>query len=157
VYSRITDQIIAGLEAGVRPWVQPWGTGHAAGPITRPLRCRGKPYRGINVVMLWLRAFLNGHECPVWMTYQQAQELGGQVRRGETGTTVVYSDTFTRRSTDDAGEETEERIPFLKAYTVFNAEQIEGLPGHFYARRQPSLTPIQRIDRAEQFVGKTGA
>lgn len=157
IYSRVTAEIIEALEADIRPWVQPWCAGHAAGAISRPLRFSGQPYRGINVVILWLRALMAGYECPLWLTYRQAQELGGQVRKGEKGSTVVYSNTFTRRATDEAGEETEEHIPFLKAYTVFNAAQIDGLPGQFVATAQPQLTVIERIERVETFVASSTA
>lgn len=157
LYSRITAQLIEALEADLLPWVQPWCAGHAAGSITRPLRCSGKPYRGINVVMLWLRSVLSNYECPVWMTYRQAQGLGGQVRRGEKGATVVYGNTFTRQSTDEEGNPLEEHIPFLKAYTVFNAEQIDGLPGQFYVQATPALTVVQRIERVESFMDRTAA
>src|SRR5690606_24700230 len=90
VYSRVTDKIIADLEQGVRPWVKPWNAEHLAGRITRPLRHNGTPYRGINVVMLWMAAVAQGHACPIWMTFRQAKEVGGFVRKGETGTLVVY-------------------------------------------------------------------
>jgi antirestriction protein ArdC len=157
LYSRITDQIIQALEADIRPWIQPWCAGHAAGSITRPLRHNRQPYRGINVIMLWLRASLSGYECPFWMTYRQGQELGGHIRRGEKGSTVVYSDTITRLSTDLYGQETEEQIPFLKAYTVFNAEQLDGLPASFFEPAERPLTPMERIEGADRFVERTGA
>ena len=77
VYSRITDKIITDLEQGVRPWLRPWNADHAAGRITRPLRHNGIPYKGINVVMLWSAATVKGYSCPLWLTFKQAQELGG--------------------------------------------------------------------------------
>ena len=126
VYSRITDKIIADLEQGVRPWLKPWSTGHAAGRITRPLRHNGIPYNGINVVMLWSAATAKGYTCPLWLTFKQALELGGAVRKGETGELVVYANRIVRTETDDHGEELEREIPFLKGYTVFNAEQCDG-------------------------------
>jgi hypothetical protein len=67
VYARITADIVAQLEAGVRPWHQPWNAAHAAGGITRPLRNNGKPYQGVNVLVLWLTAFQKGYACPIWM------------------------------------------------------------------------------------------
>src|SRR3546814_10334519 len=91
VYSRVTDKIIADLEQGARPWVKPWNADHLAGRITRPLRHNGTPYRGINVVMLWMAAAAQGHACPMWMTFRQAKEHGGFVRKGETGALVVYA------------------------------------------------------------------
>lgn len=158
VYSRITDRIIADLEQGVRPWLRPWSADHAAGRITRPLRHNGIPYKGINVVMLWSASVVKGYACPLWLTFKQALELGGNVRRGETGELVVYADRITRTETDTKGEEIERAIPFLKGYTVFNAEQCDGLPAHYTAKAEPpALTPLQRIDAADRFFAATGA
>lgn len=158
IYTRVTNQIIADLEQGVRPWVKPWNAEHAAGRITRPLRHNGKPYAGINILMLWTAAVGRGYAAPIWMTFKQALELGGHVRKGEKGSPVVYANTISRTEIDEAtGEETERDIPFMKAYTVFNVEQIEGLPAHFYATAEPQLDPVQRIEHAEEFFGATGA
>ncbi len=158
VYSRITDRIIADLEQGVRPWLKPWNADHAAGRITRPLRHNGIPYKGINVVMLWSAATAKGYSAPLWLTFKQAQELGAHVRKGETGELVVYADRITRTETDAKGEETERAIPFLKGYTVFNAEQIEGLPAHYYAKAEPpALSAPERIEAADRFFAATHA
>lgn len=158
IYNRITDQIIAELEKGVRPWHKPWDAGHVAGPISRPLRSNGKPYSGINVVMLWATAMERGYSAPIWMTFKQAAELGAHVRKGEKGALVVYASKITRTETDDAtGEEQAREIPFLKGYTVFNVEQIDGLPAHYTASAAPRLNPEQRIERAEAFFAATGA
>src|SRR3546814_16378243 len=104
VYSRVTDKIIADLEQGVRPWVKPWNADHLAGRITRPLRHNGTPYRGINVVMLWMAAAAQSHACPMWMTFRQAKEHGGFVRKGATGALVVYANRFTATETDRSDE-----------------------------------------------------
>lgn len=159
IYSRITDKIVAALEQGVRPWHQPWNAEHAAGKITRPLRHSGLPYSGINVIMLWSEAVTAGYSAPIWMTFRQAKELGGTVRKGEHGTTVVYASTFHKTEQDtETGEEVERDIPFMKGYTVFNVEQIEGLPAHYYAMAAPAvLEPAQRIERADSFLGRIGA
>ena len=89
VYARVTNSIVAALERGVRPWAQPWTSGHAAGPVSRPLRHNGVPYTGINVVMLWASAADRGFCAPLWVTFKHAQELGGHVRKGERGSLVV--------------------------------------------------------------------
>jgi antirestriction protein ArdC len=157
LYTTVTDQIIAQLEAGTRPWIQPWQAAHAAGEVSRPLRFNAVPYRGINVVLLWLAAMRNRFTCPLWMTYRQASELGGQVRRGEKGSPVVYASSVTRHETGDNGEELEYTVPFLKSYSVFNAEQIDNLPPRYYAKAEPSLHAAQPIDRAERFFAATGA
>lgn len=158
VYTRITDQIVETLEAGVRPWMKPWDAEHAAGRITRPLRHNGIPYAGINVVMLWSSAVAQGFAAPIWMTFRQAKQLGGFVKKGEKGSLVVYANTITRTETDkETGEDEEREIPFMKGYSVFNVDQIEGLPAHFYAVAEPKLDPVQRIEHAEQFFASTGA
>src|SRR4051794_41898546 len=81
-YTRITNRIVADLEQGVRPWCKPWGGDQLGARVTRPRRANGKPYSGINTLILWLEAVEKGHPSPTWMTYRQAQQLGGQVRRG---------------------------------------------------------------------------
>jgi antirestriction protein ArdC len=157
-YERVTAQIVASLEQGVRPWLKPWNAEHAAGRITRPLRGNGIPYQGINVLMLWGAAIERGYAAPIWMTFKQALELGGCVRKGERGSLVVYASSIARTETDsETGEESERDIPFLKDYTVFNVEQIDGLPAHFHDVAAPQLDPVQRIERAEQFFAATGA
>ena len=158
VYTRVTDKIIADLEQGVRPWMKPWNAEHAAGRITKPLRHNGQPYNGINILMLWSAAVTEGYSAPIWLTFRQAKELGANVRKGEKGELVVYANTITRTEHDDkTGEDTEQTIPFMKGYTVFNAEQIEGLPSHYYQLAEPVLDPVQRIEHAESFFEATGA
>lgn len=158
VYSRVTDRIIADLEQGVRPWMKPWNAEHAAGRITRPLRHNGQPYNGINVLMLWSAAMDRGYSAPIWMTYKQAAEMGAHVRKGEKGELVVYANKITRTETDaETGEDEERTIPYLKGYTVFNVEQVEGLPAKFYELVEPALDPVQRIEAAEAFFAATRA
>lgn len=160
VYTRITNSIVAQLERGVRPWIKPWHAEHAAGRIRRPLRHDGTPYRGINVLSLWCDGMEKNFIAPIWMTYKQAQELGGQVRKGEKGSPVVYTNTYVKAGTDAAtGDETESAIRFLKGYTVFNVEQIDGLPPHYLelAEPEPRLETPARIERAEMFFAATGA
>jgi antirestriction protein ArdC len=158
VYERVTTAIVTALESGVKPWHQPWHVEHAAGRITRPLRGNGVPYRGINVLTLWGEAVARGFTAPIWLTFKQAQELGAHVRKGERGSLVVYASTLTRTEADaDTGQETERDIPFMKGYTVFNVEQVEGLPEHYYAKPAPRLESIARIEGAEAFVSATHA
>jgi antirestriction protein ArdC len=157
VYQRITDQIVSELEKGVRPWLKPWNAEHAEGRITRPLRGNGIPYKGINVLMLWSAAMEKGYAAPIWMTFKQATELKANVRKGEHGSLVVYADKIIRTETNTAtGEDSERAIPFMKGYTVFNVEQIDGLPEHYYAKPAPRIDTIERIDRAESFFASTG-
>ena len=161
IYQRITDQIVNELEKGVRPWLQPWHADHAGGRITRPLRGNGVAYRGINVLMLWSAAMDRGYSAPVWMTFKQAMELNANVRKGERGSLVVYADKILRTETDAAtGEDSERAIPFMKGYTVFNVEQIEGLPTQYYPKPEPKPDPVERIverrDHRHRLLGDMG-
>jgi hypothetical protein len=111
IYSRVTAQIVAELEKGVRPWIKPWHAEHAAGRITGPLRHNGQPYSGINVLMLWAAATAQGYITPIWMTFRQALELNARVRKGEKGSPVVYANTLSHTAVDDdTGEEAERAI-----------------------------------------------
>src|SRR4051795_895326 len=158
IYTRITNQIVSHLEKGVRPWVRPWNAEHAAGRITRPLRHNGKPYSGINVLSLWASAMAQNFAAPIWMTFKQATELDGHIRKGEKGALVVYADSITRKENDDkTGDEIEREIPFLKGYTVFNVEQIDGLPAVYYAQPENPLPLSERIESADHFLTATGA
>ena len=151
IYARITDRIVADLERGVRPWTRPWTVANTAGRITRPLRHNGQPYSGVNVILLWSEAVARGFTSPIWMTFKQAAELGGHVRKGETGSIVVYASRFTKTETDGNGDEVERDIPFLKAYTVFCVDQIDGLPEHYYGAAGDCLD-ADRTQRARRRV-----
>lgn len=157
IYTRVTDRIISDLEQGVRSWTKPWDAEHLAGKITRPLRHNGLPYAGVNILMLWAASMDHGFNSSIWMTYKQAEELKAHVRRGEKGSLVVYASKLTKTEQDDDGNDLERNIPFLKGYTVFNVEQIEGLPEHYYAKPTPKFNPVERIENAENFFAATGA
>ncbi|MFC5423174.1 MAG: antirestriction protein ArdC [Stutzerimonas stutzeri] len=157
IYARITDRIVADLEKGVRPWMQPWRSGNGNGGVTRPLRHNGLPYSGMNVLLLWSEAAAHGFSLPIWMTFKQALELGGAVRKGESGSTVVFASRFKKTETDASGDAVDREIPFLKFYTVFNAEQIDGLPADDRGQSEWSRDPIERIDHADRFFAQTGA
>jgi antirestriction protein ArdC len=157
VYTRVTDRIIADLENGIRTWMKPWSADHAAGKISRPLRHNGTPYRGMNVLLLWGEAVTKGYAAPIWMTFKQALELDAHVRKGEHGSLVVYANSITKTETNEKGEDTEREIPFMKGYTVFNVEQIEGLPAHYYAKPENPLPLSDRIESADRFLTATGA
>ena len=158
VYQQVTNRIVADLERGVRSWHAPWSVEHVAGWPTRPLRANGIPYQGINVIELWAACKIMGHVAPIWMTFKQAQELGGNVRKGEHGWRVVYVSKITRTESDpDSGAENSRELPFMRSYTVFNVEQIEGLPAHYYAKNAPKIDQVQRNARAEAFFAATSA
>lgn len=156
IYRRITTKIIADLKQGVRPWTKPWTTGGWTAEVSRPLRHNGQPYTGINALLLWSEAIARGFASPRWMTFRQAIELGGAVRRGETGTTVVFASSFIRAETTETGAEIERDIPFLKTYTVFNTDQITGLDGLAHSIA-PDQDWMSRIGAAGRFFANTGA
>ena len=158
IYTRVTNIIVKQLEQGVRPWVKPWVAGHQAGHVSKPLRHNGRPYSGINTVTLWGQSLRFGYDAPLWMTFKQAQELGGHVKKGEKGSPVVYADTFRKEEANDKGELVERDIPFMKGYAVFNIEQIKGLPEHYYAKNEPqTLNTDERLNHVDQFTEKTKA
>jgi len=157
IHSRITSRIIDDLERGLRPWFKPWGSTHTTDRMTRPLRHNGQPYSGINVVLLWSEAVARGFTSPIWMTFRQAHALGAHVRKGEAGSTVVYANRVTKTETGDNGDPVQREIAFLKAYTVFCVEQIDGLPEHYYSRPAVILDPIARIERVDAFCSATRA
>ena len=134
-----------------------WSAGNATGRITRPLRHNGESYTGMNVLLLWSEGLARGFTSPNWMTFRQSIELGGHVRKGETGSAVIYASRFTKTETDEHGGEVERDIPFLKTYNVFNVEQIGSLPEHFYRRPTPILDPVKRIEHADRFFANTGS
>jgi antirestriction protein ArdC len=161
IYSSITDNIIKDLERGVRPWDKPWKDG-----VPRiPLRHNGEPYRGVNILILWLTAVERGYSSPNWMTFQQANELGGGVRKGEKGTHITYTSTLKRVKLDndgnpvfdDKGYELIEEVHFLKGYTVFNVEQIDGLPDKYHSTPPSPLNQADRIKLADALAAATGA
>jgi len=154
LYQRITDKIVCQLEQDVRPWQQPWN----GGTSVFPLRHNGIAYRGVNILALWMEAAEKGYSSPRWMTFKQALDLGGHVRKGETGSLTVYADKLTRSEKDAAtGEEAAQEIHYLKGYTVFNADQIDGLPESYYAKPPLRNESLKRITRAEAFFAATGA
>ena len=127
--TRITQEIIARLESGTKPWIKPW----RGVPVSRPLRACGIPYRGMNVFWLWMVADMCGYASPFWMTYNQAKELGAQVRKGEKSTIAIFYKSYTKEvEAPETGEKTDESRRVLKAYPVFNADQVEGLPERFH-------------------------
>ncbi len=150
IYTRVTSRIVEDLANGVRPWLKPWTVGNPSGRISLPLRHNGLPYRGMNVLLLWGEAMDKGYASAKWMTYKQAAELGGQVRKGEHGSLVVYADRFTKTEQNDRGEDIERSIPFMKGYTVFNVEQVDGLPDHYYCRPERKGEPLRLIESALQ-------
>ena len=140
LYTEITDKIIAELEAGRIPWVQPWGTAAIKAPLAMPRNASTqRGYSGINVLILWGAVIEHGFSGQSWLTFRQALGLGGHVRKGERGTTVVYADRFVPRGERQHAAETGEEpgtIPFLKRFTVFfcvAATKVRNWPTLFQA------------------------
>lgn len=150
VAQEITDRIIAAIEAGAPPWKNAFGN-------LRPLRNNGGPYTGVNVLILWDRAGEKGFENPRWMTFRQALELGGHVRKGERAVSVVYYGSTTKSVEDERGEETDQTIRFLKSYPVFNVGQIENLPAHFYDYKGSDTVRIPPPSERTAFFERIGA
>ena len=160
LYQSVTDSVIAQLEAGRVPWVQPWGRPEIAAPLGLPKNAQtGRNYSGVNILLLWGAAIDTQRTTQSWLTYKQAQSMGAQVRKGETGTTVCYADTFIPKAEKERAAETgNTAIPkgFLKRYTVFNADQCEGLDPSFFEGVEP-LPERETIPRAEKLITATGA
>jgi antirestriction protein ArdC len=160
LYQEITEKIIAELEAGRVPWVQPWGTAAAKASVSMPKNAATqRRYSGINVLILWAAVIERGFAGQSWLTFRQALGLGGNVRKGEHGTTVVYADRFTpdeeRRRAERDGDEPN-AIPFLKRFTVFNTDQCENLPEALTTAPAPVPEGLI-LSHAEALIAATGA
>lgn len=156
-FDQITGGIVAQLEKGVRPWVKPWSGGQSGG-FVMPRRHGGEFYRGMNVLLLWAESQEKGYVEPTWMTLKQANKLGGKVRKGERGTTVIYAEKITKADADsENGEEAERTFLLMRSYKVFNVRQIENLPPAFHSQPADLSKPIALLENAEQFIAATGA
>jgi antirestriction protein ArdC len=158
LYEEITGKIIAELEQGRVPWVQPWA--NVGAPLGLPRNAAtGRPYSGINILILWCAVAERGFTAQNWLTFRQALKLGAHVKKGEKGTTVVYADRFVpfreRTRAAEAGDEPE-AIPFLKRFTVFNADQCEDLPADIASPPEP-LAENLVLPQAEALIRATGA
>jgi antirestriction protein ArdC len=158
-YDDITNKIIAELEAGCLPWVQPWGTPTAKAPLAMPQNAATvRRYSGINVLILWGAVIERGFSGQSWLTFRQALSLGGHVRKGERGTTVVYADRFVpddeKKRAAETGDEAH-AIPFLKRFTLFNTDQCDDLPAEI-ATVAPPLPPDMVKPQVEALIKATG-
>jgi antirestriction protein ArdC len=163
IYTRITEEIVAAVEAGTTAsgWQLPWH--HDGGAIARPMNLVSRQrYRGINILALWVAAMKAGYGSGLWGTYRQFAAAGAQVRKGERSTTVVFWKQFRRGvaqgdARDDArgdrSDDTSDRPRFMaKGYAVFNAAQVDGLD----LPAQPVLPENERVAAAEHFFANTG-
>jgi antirestriction protein ArdC len=150
IYEVVTARIVAALEAGTPPWVRPWSGEAEPVPVNAGSR---RAYRGINRLLLTLEGQARGFSRSAWLTYRQALELGGQVRGGEHGSTVV----FYRQLEVQAEEDTTKKrvVPLLRSFTVFNVAQVDGLPERI---AQPAPPPAwSPLDEAERLLVESGA
>ena len=146
----ITTKILAELERGVMPWRKPWDGARTG--LALPRRATGENYRGVNVIMLWSAAVAKGYASPYWITLRQANQIGAHIRKGERGEMVVYYGQAKKTRDNSAGEKVEDSFRFLKFFTAFNAEQIEGLPERFFPTS--SEADILPIAEHEAWFGK---
>ena len=158
LYAEVTARIIAELEAGRFPWVQPWSRTTAA-PGLPCNAVTGRRYSGINILLLWGAVIERGYASQGWLTFRQALDAGGSVRKGERGTTVVYADRFTpenerERARSDGDDP--RSIPFLKRFSLFNIDQCDGLPERL-AAAAPPLPERETMPVAEALITATGA
>jgi antirestriction protein ArdC len=139
LYDEVTARIVAELEAGRLPWVQPWDSAAAAPGLPRNA-ASNRAYSGINVLILWGEVISRGYASQGWLTFRQAIEAGGCVRKGEHGVGVVYADRFTPEAEKEraaAEGDAARAVPFLKRFTLFNVEQCDGLPERMLAGAAP--------------------
>lgn len=148
VYSRITTQIVAAIEAGAGDWRMPWH--HDGAATTRPQNVTSrKRYRGVNVLALWIAAEASAYSSGLWGTYRQWASLGAQVCKGEHGTTVVFWKQAASRAEDDRDDaEAGPGRMFARAFTVFNLAQVEGYEPEPVAQ----LPESERFGHADAFV-----
>jgi antirestriction protein ArdC len=160
-YQTVTDRIIAMLETGTAPWQRSWSIGvpTISGPITRPLRSCGKPYTGMNVLNLWAAAMMRDFRSRYWMTYKTAAGLGGQVRKGAKAELAFYVGKHVVAA--EAEDKDDKVISFMRAYHVFNCDEIDGLPARYYATdaapAKPAAWSHDRNAEVDAFVAHTGA
>ena len=156
-YQEITDRIIAALEAGTPPWRRPWDPDKAGGPAMPRNAATGHRYRGINVLTLGMSVLAFSSGDPRWATYKQAEDCGWQVRRGERGTTGFFFKRLELRddSKPDDSEDAVRRIPLLRAFTLFHASQIDGVPDYVPATIEEA--PWRAPEAAEVIIANSGA
>jgi antirestriction protein ArdC len=145
IYQTVTDRIVTLLEAGTAPWRKPWTAANA------PRNIEGYAYKGINVFILGAA----GYESPFWMTYKQAQKRGGNVRKGEKSTMIVFW-KISRFTDKDAktGEKTTKTVPMLRYFRVFNVEQTEGvkLPRKVAEWKPTPVSEFEGFEAAEKIM-----
>jgi antirestriction protein ArdC len=151
LYASVTQSIVRELEAGAAPWLRPWRNGRTSGLMPQNY-VTGRPYSGINIMLLWAARDAGGYAENGWMTFKQALERGACVRKGEKATAVVFTKKLTVK--DKEKEDEEKRINMLRTYSVFNQAQIDGLSEEKPEPPAPILPPIEA---AARFIAATKA
>jgi antirestriction protein ArdC len=153
LYAEVSARIVAELETGAAPWVKPWRA--TAGANVPCNAMTNRPYSGCNVVLLWLAASA-GYPTPRYLTFNQAKELGGNVRKGEHGTKVYFVKQLIVKDKDDADHD--RVVPMLREYTVFNVAQCDGLPERILHGKPVAVrNPDERDATADEFLAATRA
>ena len=154
LYAEVTSRILAELERGAAPWVKPWSA--TPGQNVPQNAVTNRPYSGCNVILLWF-THGRGWPTPRFVTFKQAQEAGGSVRKGEHGTKVYFVKQL--RITEGEGEaEAEHLVPMMREYTVFNVAQCEGLPASIIEGKPTRVrNPDTRDALADDFLRSIGA
>ena len=156
LYDEVTARIVSELEAGRFPWVQPWGKTDGTGLPRNALTAR--TYSGVNILILWGAVIEHGWPTQAWLTFRQAQEAGGRVRKGEHGVTVVYADRFTPEAEKERAQRDGDEaraVPFLKRFTLFNVAQCEGLRAGLASDPAP-LPDREIVPVAEDVIAASG-
>lgn len=153
VKQEITDKIIELMEKGTEAWKKTWSVAATNGMPVNALT--GAPYRGVNVVVLFMASATHGYTSNKWMTYKQAQSVGAQVRKGEKSVTCVYFDMVKKRGAEEGEEDA--LIPMAKAFSLFNLDQIDNLPEQMKEAPAEQPREFNRVEEAEQFLKATGA
>jgi antirestriction protein ArdC len=153
LYAEVSTRILAELERGAAPWIKPWSA--TAGMNTPCNAATNRPYSGCNIVLLWMAANA-GYRTPRYLTFKQALDLGGNVRKGEHGTKVYFVKQL--QVADRNGEEGKTRIvPMMREYTVFNVDQCEGLPDRVLTLGEVMVRNAdQRDPTIDEFLGSSG-
>lgn len=155
LYSEVSRRIIGELERGAAPWVKPWSA--TAGRNVPCNAVSNRPYSGCNVLLLWMTQ-QGRFTAPRYLTFKQARDLGGNVRKGERGTKVYFVKQLPVRDEQSDAQEAVRLVPMLRDYTVFNVEQCEGLPESAHSAPPLRVRNTQcRYQLADEFLRSTGA